>query len=52
MTKKLLCDFAAPEIEREIGLAATGSAQIRATQDFQEGIESFLHKRAPRWSGK
>lgn len=52
MTKKLLCDFAAPEIAREIELAAAQSAQIRATQDFQEGLTSFLEKRAPRWTGK
>jgi methylglutaconyl-CoA hydratase len=52
MTKKLLCDFAAPEIERELELAATESAQIRTMQDFREGVASFLEKRAPRWSGK
>lgn len=52
MTKKLLCDFAAPEIERELALAATESAQIRTMQDFREGVASFLEKRAPRWSGK
>jgi methylglutaconyl-CoA hydratase len=52
MSKKLLCDFAAPEIGRELELAASASAQIRATQDFVEGLESFLEKRAPRWSGK
>ena len=51
-TKKLLCDFAAPEIDRGLELAATQSAQIRTTQDFIEGLESFLEKRAPRWSGK
>ncbi len=52
MTKKLLCDFAAPEIDRELELAAAQSAQIRMTQDFREGLASFLEKRAPRWSGK
>ncbi len=52
MTKKLLCDFAAPEISRELELAAAESAQIRTTQDFREGLESFLEKRAPHWSGK
>src|ERR1700676_3575448 len=52
MTKKLLCDFAAPEIARELDLASAQSAQIRTTQDFIEGLESFLEKRAPRWSGK
>jgi methylglutaconyl-CoA hydratase len=52
MTKKLLCDFAAPEIDRELALATTESARIRTTQDFREGLESFLQKRAPHWSGK
>lgn len=52
MTKKLLWDFAAPEIERELELAATASAQIRTTLDFSEGLASFLEKRGPRWSGK
>jgi methylglutaconyl-CoA hydratase len=52
MTKKLLSDFAVPEIARELELAAAQSAQIRTTQDFIEGLESFLEKRAPRWSGK
>ena len=49
MTKKLLCDFAAPEISRELELAAAQSAQIRTTDDFREGLASFLEKRAPRW---
>ena len=52
MTKKLLCDFAAPEIDREQELAKTESARIRSTEDFQEGLSSFLEKRPPRWSGK
>jgi methylglutaconyl-CoA hydratase len=51
-TKKLLCDFAAPEIDRELELAIAESAQIRSTQDFREGLASFLEKRAPRWTGK
>ena len=52
VTKKLLCDFAAPEINRELELAATESAQIRSTEDFREGLSSFLEKRPPRWTGK
>ena len=52
VTKKLLCDFAAPEIDRELELAIAESAQIRSTQDFREGLASFLEKRAPRWSAK
>jgi methylglutaconyl-CoA hydratase len=51
-TKKLLCDFAAPEIDRELELAIAESAQIRSTQDFREGLASFLEKRVPRWTGK
>jgi methylglutaconyl-CoA hydratase len=49
MTKKLLCDFAAPDIDRELELAKTESARIRSTPDFHEGLASFLEKRAPRW---
>ena len=52
ITKKLLCDFAAPEIDRELKLAAEQSALIRTTADFREGLASFLEKRAPRWAGK
>src|SRR6266436_2621692 len=51
-TKKLLYDFAAPEVDRELELAIAESAQIRSTADFREGLASFLEKRAPRWGGK
>lgn len=46
ITKKLLCDFAAPGIDRELELAVTESARIRSTDDFREGLSSFL-KNAP-----
>ena len=52
VTKQMLCDFAAPEIDRQLELAIAESAQIRATRDFREGLASFLEQRAPRWSGK
>jgi methylglutaconyl-CoA hydratase len=52
VTKKLLSDFAALEIDRELELAIAESAQIRSTQDFREGLASFLEKRSPHWSGK
>ena len=51
-TKKLLCDFAAAELDRELELAIVENAQIRSTADFREGLSSFLEKRSPRWGGK
>ena len=51
-TKKLLHDFAAPELDRELELAIGENARIRSTPDFREGLASFLEKRPPRWSSK
>src|SRR3984893_13626532 len=51
-TKKLLCDIAAPEVDRELELGIAESAQIRTTADFREGLASFLEKRPPKWGGK
>lgn len=51
-TKKLLCDLAGPELDRELELAVAEGAQIRSTVDFREGLASFLEKRPPRWGGK
>ncbi|HVA94474.1 MAG TPA: enoyl-CoA hydratase-related protein [Candidatus Dormibacteraeota bacterium] len=50
--KKLLCDRAAPEIDRELELATAEGARIRSTADFREGLASFLEKRPPRWTSK
>ncbi len=47
--KQLLCNFAGPDIDRDLELAAIESADMRATADFREGLASFLEKRAPRW---
>jgi methylglutaconyl-CoA hydratase len=51
-TKKLLCNSAAPELDRELELAIAESAQMRSTADFREGLASFLEKRPPRWGTK
>src|SRR5712692_9115032 len=50
-TKRLLTEFAAAHIDRELELAVAENAQIRSTPDFREGLSSFLEKRAPSWSG-
>jgi methylglutaconyl-CoA hydratase len=50
-TKKLLIDFEAADVDRELELSIAENARIRGTSDFREGIASFLEKRPPRWSG-
>jgi methylglutaconyl-CoA hydratase len=51
-TKKLLCNSAAPELDRELELAIAENAQMRSTADFREGLMSFIEKRPPRWGSK
>ncbi len=51
-TKRLLLDFGEAKVERQLALAVDANARIRQTEDFREGISSFLEKRQPRWSGK
>ncbi|HTZ98562.1 MAG TPA: enoyl-CoA hydratase-related protein [Terriglobales bacterium] len=51
-TKRLLSDHAQHELDAQIQSAVKENAAIRATQDFREGVSSFLEKRKPNWSGK
>jgi methylglutaconyl-CoA hydratase len=51
-TKKLINGFLAPYLDSQITQAVEDNARIRTTQDFREGVSSFLEKRKPRWSGK
>jgi len=51
-TKRLLTRYASNELDREIGDAVDANARIRTTEDFREGVTSFLEKRSPRWTGK
>ena len=49
-TKRLLNAYTRPALEDFLALAVQENAQIRATDDFHEGVSSFLEKRKPRWS--
>lgn len=51
-TKQLLREFTDAELEEDIRLAVAANAAIRTTEDFREGIASFLEKRHPNWTGR
>jgi len=51
-TKRLLTDHARAELDVQIEAAVRENAGIRESADFREGIESFLEKRKPKWTGR
>ncbi len=51
-TKRLLKTFADEELDRELDAAVEENVRIRTTDDFREGVSSFLEKRKPYWTGK
>ena len=51
-TKRLLSNHARHQLDSQIQAAIRENAGIRSTQDFREGVSSFLEKRKPHWSGK
>ena len=51
-TKRLLTDHARAELDTQIEAAVRENAGIRESADFREGIESFLEKRKPKWTGR
>ena len=51
LTKKLINGFLARSLDEQIAQAVEDNARIRTTEDFREGVTSFLEKRKPRWAG-
>jgi enoyl-CoA hydratase/carnithine racemase len=48
----LLLRYDEERLRAEMELATQENAQIRATEDFREGLASFLEKRPPKWTGR
>jgi len=51
-TKRLLRRYSSADLDQQVAAAVEENARIRTTDDFREGISSFLEKRRPRWTGK
>lgn len=48
--KQMLARLPLPSVEEALEFAARHNAAARQTGDFQEGVNAFLEKRAPRWA--
>lgn len=51
-TKALINGFIRRQLDSQVAAAVEDNARIRTTDDFREGISSFLEKRKPKWSGR
>jgi methylglutaconyl-CoA hydratase len=50
LTKKLINGFLSRALDEQIAQAVEDNARIRTTDDFREGVTSFLEKRKPKWT--
>jgi methylglutaconyl-CoA hydratase len=51
-TKRLLKTYSHVELDHQIAAAVDENARIRTTHDFREGVNAFLEKRKPNWTGR
>lgn len=48
-TKRLLSNYSVAPLNAQLAAAVQENARIRTTDDFREGVNSFLEKRKPNW---
>ena len=51
-TKRLLMTYSRVKLDHQIAAAVDENARIRTTHDFREGVNAFLEKRKPNWTGR
>ena len=51
-TKALISRKLNADLDEQIEAAVEQNARMRLSDDFREGVASFLEKRKPKWSGK
>lgn len=51
-TKRLMSVYASRYLDDNIEAAIRANVEARATEDFREGVRSFLEKRAPNWPSR